>query len=279
MISFDQITFVITTFKSEKVIFDCLSELPSVSPKIIIENSGNNILKTNLENKFQNLECFIMNENIGYGKANNFGISKSKTNYIFIINPDTLFSKKNLNLFLSKLEKENFSIASVLEDHDKRENTFNGNDVKEVNHVKGFAMLLNKENMFGKYFDENFFLYLEEIDLCWNVKKSGGRIILVNIRIKHKGGRSHGNKDDLEIEKSRNWHWMWSKFYFFKKHYGFLIAFIKTFPIFLSSFFKYVFYFFTLNNKKKNIYKMRLLGLFNSYLLRRSFFRPYSNNE
>ena len=279
MISFDQITFVITTFKSEKVIFDCLSELPSVSPKIIIENSGNNILKTNLENKFQNLECFIMNENIGYGKANNIGISKSKTNYIFIINPDTLFSKKNLDLFLSKLEKENFSIASVLEDHDKRENTFNGNDVKEVNHVKGFAMLLNKENMFGKNFDENFFLYLEEIDLCWNVKKSGGRIILVNIRIKHKGGRSHGNKEDLEIEKSRNWHWMWSKFYFFKKHYGFLIAFIKTFPIFLSSFFKYVFYFFTLNNKKKNIYKMRLLGLFNSYLLRRSFFRPYSNNE
>jgi N-acetylglucosaminyl-diphospho-decaprenol L-rhamnosyltransferase len=251
VISFDQITFVITTFKSEKVIFDCLSELPSVSPKIIIENSGNNILKTNLENKFQNLECFIMNENIGYGKANNFGISKSKTNYIFIINPDTLFSKKNLNLFLSKLEKENFSIASVLEDHDKRENTFNGNDVKEVNHVKGFAMLLNKENMFGKYFDENFFLYLEEIDLCWNVKKSGGRIILVNIRIKHKGGRSHGNKEDLEIEKSRNWHWMWSKFYFFKKHYGFLIAFIKTFPIFLSSFFKYVFYFFTLNKKKR----------------------------
>ena len=86
-------------------------------------------------------------------------------------------------------------------------------------------------------------------------------------------------KEDLEIEKSRNWHWMWSKFYFFKKHYGFLIAFIKNFPIFLSSFFKYVFYFFTLNNKKKNVYKMRLLGLLNSYLLRRSFFRPYSKNE
>ena len=83
-------------------------------------------------------------------------------------------------------------------------------------------MLLNKENMLGKYFDENFFLYLEEIDLCWNVKKSGGRIILVNIRVKHKGGRSHGDKEDLEMEKSRNWHWMWSKFYFSKKHYGFM---------------------------------------------------------
>ena len=78
MISFDQITFVITTFKSEKVIFNCLSELPRVSPKIIIENSGNNILKKDLENKFQNLECLVMNQNNGYGKANNIGISKSK---------------------------------------------------------------------------------------------------------------------------------------------------------------------------------------------------------
>ena len=113
MISLDQITFVITTFKSEKIIFDCINELPNVSPKIIIENSRNNILKNDLENKFENLECFVMSENIGYGKANNIGISKSKTNYIFIINPDTLFSKKNLNLFLSKIEKENFSIASM----------------------------------------------------------------------------------------------------------------------------------------------------------------------
>lgn len=279
MISPDQITFVITTFKSEKVIFDCLSELPSISPKIIIENSGNNILKNDLENKFENLECFIMKENVGYGKANNIGISKSKTNYIFIVNPDTFFPKKKLYLFLSKLEKENFSIASVLEDHDKKNYIFYDKDIKEVNYVKGFAMLLNKKNMFGKFFDENFFLYLEEIDLCLNLKKSGGRIILVNIKINHLGGRSHGDEEDFEIEKSRNWHWMWSRFYFSKKHYGFTWAFIKTFPNFLNSFIRYVFYLMIFNNKKMNIYKMRLLGLFNSYLLRKSFFRPYSKNE
>ena len=74
MINLDQITFIITTFKSEKIIYDCLNELPSVSPKIIIENSGNNILKTDLENQFQNLECYIMNHNVGYGTANNIGI-------------------------------------------------------------------------------------------------------------------------------------------------------------------------------------------------------------
>ena len=159
MINLDQITFIITTFKSEKIIYDCLNELPSVSPKIIIENSGNNILKSDLENKFQNLECFVMKENIGYGKANNIAISKSKTNYILIINPDTFFSKKKLELFLSKLEKEKFSIASVIEDHDKVNNCLNKNDIEEVDHVKGFAMLLNKKNMFQIRFDENFFLF------------------------------------------------------------------------------------------------------------------------
>jgi len=279
VISLDQITFVITTFKSEKVIFDCLSELPSVSPKIIVENSGNNILKINLENKFENLECFVMNQNVGYGKANNFGISKSKTNYIFIINPDAFFSKKKLDSFISKVEKEKFSIASVLEEHNGTNHSFNKNDIKEVDHVKGFAMLLNKKNMFGKYFDENFFLYLEDIDFCLNIKKNGGRVILVNIRIKHLGGRSHGNEMDLEIEKSRNWHWMWSKFYFSKKHYGFILAFIKTFPHLFSSFVKFVLYMLIFNQKKKIIYKMRFLGLINSYLLRKSFFRPYSTND
>ena len=131
MISLDQITFVIVTFKSEKVIFDCLSELPAISPKIIIENSGNNILKINLENKFQNLECFVMNKNVGYGKANNFGISKSKTNFIFIINPDAFFSKEKLDLFLSKVENEKFSIASVLEENDMMNYFFNKNGIKE----------------------------------------------------------------------------------------------------------------------------------------------------
>ncbi len=95
----------------------------------------------------------------------------------------------------------------------------------------------------------------------------------------HKGGRSHGDNEDLEIEKSRNWHWMWSKFYFSKKHYGFMWALIKTFPNFFSSFIKFIFYFFIFNKKKKNIYKMRLLGLLNSYLLRKSFFRPYFKND
>jgi N-acetylglucosaminyl-diphospho-decaprenol L-rhamnosyltransferase len=67
---------------------------------------------------------------------------------------------------------------------------------------------------------------------------------------------------------------MWSKFYFNKKHYGYSKAFLATFPKLITSAIKYIFYFILINDYKKNIYKMRFLGLFNSMLGKKSFYRP-----
>ena len=274
LIELENITFVITTFRSKRTIFNCLDSIPKKTNKIIIENSQDQNLKIALEHKYENLKCYLMPENFGYGKANNFGINKTKTDYIFILNPDTVFSPNFLIQFLEKLKSQNFSIAAPIEENDKKDHLFKKNEIAEVQYVKGFAMLLNKKNMFETLFDENFFLYLEEIDFCRNIKKYNGRIILVNIKIKHEGGNSHGNRDDFEMEKSRNWHWMWSKFYYKKKYYGYLMGILSTFPNFLSSLFKYLFFSLTKNIKKKNIYKMRFSGLLNSYLLRKSTYRP-----
>ena len=59
------ITFVIVTFKSENVIFDCIDLLPVDSKKIIIENSNNLDLKSSLEKKYENLSCLLMRKNLG----------------------------------------------------------------------------------------------------------------------------------------------------------------------------------------------------------------------
>jgi hypothetical protein len=77
------------------------------------------------------------------------------------------------------------------------------------------------------------------------------------------------------MEKSRNWHWMWSKFYYNKKHYGYFKALISTFPNFLSSGIKFLFYSLINNSKKKTTYLMRYKGLLNSYLMSDAFYRPY----
>ena len=66
------------------------------------------------------------------------------------------------------------------------------------------------------FFDENF-LYFEEIDLCKNAIAKGGKIYLdKNIIISHDGASSVKTSEKIELEKSRNWHWMWSTFYFHK---------------------------------------------------------------
>ena len=94
-LNLENITFVIVTFKSEKVIYECINSLPKDSNKIVIENSKNIKLKQELENKYDNIEV-IINENIGMGGSINIGIKKSKTKYAYIINPDVKFNNDTL---------------------------------------------------------------------------------------------------------------------------------------------------------------------------------------
>ena len=95
-----------------------------------------------------------------------------------------------------------------------------------------------------------------------------------NIRIKHQGASSVDKINELDLEKNRNWHWMWSTFYYQKKYNGFLLALFLVFPKFLSSLFKTIFYFLLLNKEKKDIYFSRLSGLFNSIVGNKSWYRP-----
>ena len=225
---FQDITFVIVMYRSEKVIHECLRELPKDLRKIIIDNSGNEKLKKNIEEQYDNCECYLMDENLGYGGANNFGIKKAKTDYVFIINPDTTINEEKYKKIVAYLNGQDFAIAApqIIEiDKIYRQNN-SERKIIEVEQVPGMAMIINKNKFNKNYFDENIFMYLEEIDLCKRMRDLGERILEINIVINHLGGQSHGDYD-LEMEKSRNWHWMWSKFYFNKKHHNYFYSFLK----------------------------------------------------
>ena len=102
----------------------------------------------------------------------------------------------------------------------------------------------NAENFFlAKFFDENFFLYFEEIDLCKRIRKNDIKIYIdPSIKVNHLGGTSHNSEINKTMELSRNWHWMWSSFYYHKKHYGYIKALLKISPKLLSSLIKFIFY-------------------------------------
>ena len=275
-----EFTFIITTFRSESLIDECLKDLPEQTRKIIIENSGDIDLKKRIENNYKNTECFIMKENFGYGKANNFGILKSTTDYIFIINPDTKVTNESFEKIVSILKDKDFAIAApqIIEKDKAYKQNKDNTEVKKVDNVPGMAMILNKKKFKGNYFDENIFLYLEEIDLCKRIVDQGENILEINVEVNHLGNQSHGSYD-LEMEKSRNWHWMWSNFYYYKKHHNYFYSFLKTLPNFISSGSKFIYYKISNNEKKKWQYKMRFLGLLNSYMLKKSFYRPYNNKN
>ena len=218
------ITFVIVSFKSSHIIEQCIKSINPDIKIIIVENSDNFHIKNYLENKFSNVEVIIAKQNLGYGKGNNFGISKVKTQYAFILNPDTILDKNCLNE-LSKAQidlKDDFTILApnLLNNYGYFSSQKNNlqNEILEVDYVKGFAILINlKKINFDQIFDENFFLFLEEIDLCKRIKNSGGKIFVVlNSKIQHSGKQA--SEYSLNVELCRNWHWMWSLFYYNYKH-------------------------------------------------------------
>ena len=272
MINHSNISFIITTFKSENIIEKLLSNLPKDSEKIICENSENFFLKKKLESTFSNLKCFV-NKNIGYGAANNIGFKNAKNEYIFILNPDVNLNIEKLNEILEILEKEkDFAVAAPYETSEFKKYK-NSEIIVQRDEVKGFAMIINRKTLDELYFDENIFLYLEEIDFCKRVKKLGKKIINIKVFLDHSGGGSHGNFNE-EMELSRNWHWMWSQFYYSKKYKGYFLSFIIFIPQLILNFLKY---FLSFSNFKKKKNKFRFLGLLNSILLNKSFHRPNQN--
>ena len=282
-LNLENITFVIVTFKSEKIINDCLETLPKESKIIVIENSKNINLKKDLEAKYDNIEVIISNNN-GMGSSNNIGLKACKTKFAYVINPDVKLKKNTLsNIFESAKLIKDFTILSPLNGNEKFPNYLIKNSYKNINEdiidvdqIDGFSMLINLEKFQDNlYFDENIFLYLENDDLCLRIKKKNENIYLIrNSIIEHLGSSSSDNLLSKELEYCRNWHWMWSKYYYNKKHYGHSVALTSISLNFFSGIFKYLIYLLIFNDYKKKIYKMRIFGIINAILNRPSWYRP-----
>jgi len=283
-LSLNNLTFIIVTFKSDHIIHECIESLPKNSNIIIIENSNNIEFKKKLEAKYSKINV-IAQENTGMGSANNKGIKLCKTDYAFVINPDVKFYENTMSELINLSSKYNdYSILAPISDDTKYPNykiinkkiKDNNPDFLNVDSVDGYAMLINKNKFSDNiYFDENFFLYLENDDLCLRKKKEDNKIYVAKkAKVQHLGAKSHSPVYEKEIEFSRNWHWMWSKFYFNKKHYSYSKAILIGLPALINSMIKLFYYFITHNKFKKKVYTMRFLGLINSMFGKKSWYRP-----
>ena len=292
------LTVVIVTYKTpEKIILDCLKSINSEVKVLIVENSENFELKNQVLTKFKNVEILCTGKNLGYGSGNNYGIKSVKTDYILILNPDVICADdffSNVSELIIKIE--DFSIIGCQYLYDnifmpagffnkKRNNQFvkdfRNNNIKsltKVEWVTGCSMLLNLKKFNTKnIFDQNFFLYFEEFDLCKSIIKADKNIYTSNkLKIHHLGFKSSVGESEIENLKAINvkdWHYMWSSFYFYKKNHGYIFALIKLSGKFLRALCKMIFYSITFQKNLKNKYLCRFLGLLNSMIGRPSDFR------
>jgi N-acetylglucosaminyl-diphospho-decaprenol L-rhamnosyltransferase len=287
-ISRQNLSIVIVTFKSEAVIHDCIKSIDKDIKIIVIENSDNTEFKEKLEEKYSNVSCILSYSNLGMGSGNNLGIKKTKTDFVLILNPDVILEKESINeLILSAQKNSNFAIMAPISsdvnypnyklDNNKK-NMIRNESSFQVKSIDGFAMLFNKKKLtefiHDDYFDENFFMYLENDDLCKRIVDAKEYIyVSPQSKIKHLGGKAVSSEYKNEVEFARNWHWMWSKFYFNKKHYGYSVAFIKGVPKFFTNSIKFFFYFLLQNKTKKRIYLNRMSGFFNAAINKDSWYR------
>ena len=279
-----KLTFVIVTYLSENVIHRCIQSIDSQIKIIVIENSKNFSIKKDLEKKYSNVKVVISKNNLGYGRGNNLGLKKIKTQYAFIISPDSYLHKNTLLEIKNVINLLNNNFSIIAPNLRKnfgyflKKKTITNKKFFQVDYVEGFAMLLNlKKIKFKNFFDEKIFLFLEEIDLCKRIVDSGGKIYVArDAKIYHLGRKSSG--EDVEINLCRNWHWMWSLFYYNLKHFGVYKAYSATIKKFISSLYKFILAILLFDFRKRQINLYRILGLINAYQGKPSWFRPYIKN-
>ena len=285
-ISRQNLSIVIVTLRSEKVIDRCISSINKDLPIIVVENSDNLEFKNYLESTYKNVKCILSKKNIGTGSGYNIGIKLAKTEYVYVINPDVVLEDNTLEeIFLASTKLSDFSILSPISSDIKypnysmtkeRKNYEKNDSPFKVKYVDGFSMLLNK-NKFknNEYFDESFFMYWENNDICVRAINNGGSVFVIpKAKIKHFGASAVDPKFFNEVELSRNWHWMWSTFNYHRKYKGFFISLLIVLPKLLSAIVKVLVYTLTFNHAKKKIYSQRLSGLINAIMGKTSWYRP-----
>ena len=283
------LTIVFSAYQSHKLLDKVIKQLPSNFKVLVIENSQDNNLKINLENKFKNVEVIIPKENLGLAKSYNLAIKRSKTKYVFLNNPDLKIEKKCILQLLNCAKKiKKFGIIAPTYKNEKiyknyeifnkkkqyKSTFFKKYGISEVDLIDN-SFLINKKILGKNIFDENFFLYFETLDFCKMLKINNKRLFVCKkIKYHHKGSSSVHKKFNKIVKLTRAFHYNWSKFYYFKKHYGYIFALRKLIPNLVKSIKRIFISLLFFDKNKLLISFVELFGILAALLSFKSFYRP-----
>ena len=262
----DEITIVLISYKSADKIKKFIKKIPLKVKIIIIDNSKDYSLKKKINRK--NIRIYYK-KNSGYGSSINYAAKKINTKYFFVIQPDVIgVNEKSLTNFhkYANIINDKFSVIGPHFVNASKSGHYQTNlkyKIKKIHNVHGSTMFFNKITYkLIKGFDENIFLYWEETDYTKRGLKKGYNAYQLNIvKVKHEKGKAvktNTNQEKIDLENLYTWHFIWSKYYFFSKHFGKIFSLIYFTPILIRIIFRVLLY---KNNDKKNIRNTLLDGM------------------
>ena len=226
---------------------------------IIIDNGSIDDTKNILKKYSKNIMLIENKKNLGYSVANNQGAKLANGEFLFFLNPDSMMTENTLKILISIFQnKPNVGIAAptIIDNNNDLQISTGGNPNfftiiyelfglylflpknlfgyrylnfdKECNIIDGWvsgSCFLIKKDIFIKLkgFDENFFLYLEDTDLCLRLRSLFGMNIFYTneTSVIHLSGKSSSGNSFLSKLSSYK-----SKLYFYKKHKSYILYFI-----------------------------------------------------
>jgi GT2 family glycosyltransferase len=203
---------------------------------IVVDNGSSDAPCSTLTEKFPDVRLILAGENLGFGQANNLGVRHSSGRYLLFLNPDTLVRGNALRQMVNGLETTSqagiigcrllnpddtlqtscvqgfptilnqllalnwlkrrwprlplWGIAALYSDGQE--------PLHEVDVVSG-ACLMARRDVFQRVggFNPEYFMYAEEVDLCYAVRRAGWKTLHVSsAEVVHFGGQSTKSRED-----------------------------------------------------------------------------------
>jgi N-acetylglucosaminyl-diphospho-decaprenol L-rhamnosyltransferase len=243
-----ELSIVITNYNGKEFLKACLSSiqenlLSSDVETIMIDNSSSDGSPEFVRENFPGVKLIHNHQNLGYAKANNQGIKEARGEFILLLNPDTVILPRAMDILRDEMRlnptvgavgpallsgKNRFQVSfgreitfyhellqKSLLNHFYRRKLKKMKKKREVGWLSGACILARKRVLDEVgFFDEDFFLFFEDIDLCRRIREKGWKLIFIpQAEIFHAGGGSTAKLKRLSL-----YHYRQSQITYYTKH-------------------------------------------------------------
>jgi GT2 family glycosyltransferase len=244
------LSVIIVNYRSEKFLENCLasvfSKIPSsVSFEVIICNNDLPQKIESIQKKYPEVRIINSQKNIGFGAGANLGARSASGKVLLFLNPDAEIFSKNIEEVLQNFDADPslgalggkvltsdekiqtwsagfetsfFDLIRNNLNFPKSQKIWESQEARMTDWVSGTGLFVRRE-IFEKIngFDENIFMYFEDMDLCKRIRQLGKKVIFFpKFSIKHASGKSYAD------EKQKKADYYASQDYYFQKHKNFL---------------------------------------------------------